>query len=124
GIRDKLVTGVQTCALPILAAFVEESATNCCRLMRPLLTPSENNSGRRVSTPGTPLGILRKLCAAPGSFLPRTSSYLKAAWSDDRTWKVLAASPVQICSWFSVPRGGGERTHLLPSSPGFPKCSS
>ena len=92
--------------------------------MRPLLTPSENSSGRRVSTPGTPLGILAKLLSAPGSFLPRTSSYLKAAWSDDSTWKVLAESPVQMCSWLSVPRGGGEHTHLLPSSPGFSKSSS
>ena len=70
------------------------------------------------------MGILRKLLSAPGSFLPRTSSYLKAAWSDDSTWKVLAESPVQMCSWLSVPRGGGEHTHLLPSSPGFSKSSS
>src|SRR5215831_12245486 len=106
------------------AALVEESATNCCKLMRPWLTPSENRSGRRVSTPGTPLGILRKLLSAPGSFLPCGSSYLKAAWSDDRTWKVLAASPVQMCSWLSLACGGGEHTHLAPSSPGLSKSSS
>src|SRR5262249_16984414 len=85
----------------------------------PLLTPSENKSGRRVSTPGTPLGIRRKLFSAPGSFLPRTSLYLKAAWSDDSTWKVLAERPVQICSWLSLPPAGAQHPHLDPSAPGL-----
>src|SRR3546814_10230836 len=41
-----------------LAALAAVSATKVCRSIRPFDTPSEKTMGSRVSTPGTPFGIL------------------------------------------------------------------
>lgn len=50
-----------------LAALVEMSSTNLVREILPLQTPSLQRSGGRVSTPGRPFGMLRKL---PKGFFP------------------------------------------------------
>ena len=39
------------------AAFVDVTATNVCKSILPLTTPSEKVMGIRVSRPGTPLAI-------------------------------------------------------------------
>ena len=43
-----------------LREAVDVSATNSFRLIRPLVTPSENRIGSRVSTPGIPFGTQRQ----------------------------------------------------------------
>src|SRR2546425_10685256 len=52
GIRDKLVTGVQTCALPICLAGPDRSAR------RGLGSLTWNNAPRRPESPGGVVGLL------------------------------------------------------------------
>lgn len=57
-----------------MAWVVEDRATNWLRSMHPLLTPSENRIGNRVSTPGIPFGIHRKFRLPFSLSLPAPSS--------------------------------------------------
>src|SRR5205823_8729247 len=58
GIRDKLVTGVQTCALPILPSAMTVPATTpgsagcCCSALAAGVTPARNSSWRREHVRG------------------------------------------------------------------------
>jgi hypothetical protein len=75
------------------AGFVAVSATNCCSVIRLPMTPPENSSASRVSTPGTPLGIFVKGAVVPAIFLPSGPSNRNGAWSELKIWNVPFASP-------------------------------
>src|SRR3989475_5067950 len=79
GIRDLTVTGVQTCALPILSCHTH--STTCARPVaangwpRPL-SPPEGLTGRRPSSAVSPSSVARP--ALPGGTRPRSSSEISS----------------------------------------------
>ena len=85
--------------------------------MRPFITPSENRIGRRVSTPGMPLGMLRNVLRAPAASLPAGSLNRNGQWSDENRSKSPCSIPAQIFGHSSELRGGGEQTYFAPSNP-------
>src|SRR3546814_18146059 len=67
------------------AALAAVSATKVCRSIRPFDTPSEKTIGSRVSTPGTPFGILVNGTSVPPADLLDGPLKLYGAWSDEIT---------------------------------------
>src|SRR3977135_1103789 len=100
----------------IFAWFVEVSATNSFKVMRPSTTPFEKRICKRVSTPGIPFGTQRNDASAFGLNFPWTLPYVKGQWSDEKVWNTPVRIPSHMASQLASSRGGGEQTYLPPVS--------
>src|SRR5215204_4640283 len=87
--------------------------------IRPPTTPPSWSRSTRSSTPGSPLGILRK-SPRPSSFCPSKSN---GQWSVETTCKSSLTRPFHRSSQWSFVRSGGEQTYFAPSNP-LPRSSS
>src|SRR3989441_13211704 len=100
GIRDKLVTGVQTCALPILGAVVWAGrafarAPRLARLAAPALVATLVTAPISAFAFGTvaPIGVLANLIAIPlgGVAVPGLVMALALSWLDAGLARLIRA---------------------------------